>query len=59
MPKEHKITPRFKRIGALQVFDIPKGYVVLRLERHAGDGTMSLICKRVSLAKKKATAKAK
>ena len=59
MPKEHKITPLFKRIVGLQVFDIHKGYVVLRLELQDGDGTMSLICKRVSLAKKKATAKAK
>ena len=54
MPKEYKIEPRFKRKGDLQVFEVPKGYVVIRLERHSGDGTLRLICKRVSLAKAKA-----
>ena len=52
--KEYRIMPRYNKVeGNIQMFEMPKGMVVLRLERHAGDGTLTLVCERVSLAKKR------
>ena len=53
MPKLYEITPRFYEVGNLQIFDVPKNMVVVNLTRNKNDGTLQLICKRVSLAKKK------
>lgn len=52
MPKEYKLEPRFRVEGDLQVFEVPKGFIILRLERNKDDGTLRLIAKKVSKRKK-------
>ena len=54
MQKLYEISPRFYEVGNLQVFDVPKGMVVVSLTRNKYDGTLRLVCKRVALGKKKA-----
>lgn len=53
MQKLYEISPRFYEVGNLQVFDVPKGMVVVNLTRNKNDDTLHLVCKKVSLAKKK------
>ena len=47
MPKEIKIEPRFKEKDGMRVFDLPKGYVYLRLEQDM-DRTLRLIAKQMT-----------
>ena len=57
MPKLYEIEPRFYVVGNLQIFDIPKGHVVVHLTRNKADGTLRLIARKV--VKRKASAKKK
>jgi len=55
MPKIVELEPRFTEVKGEQVWLFPKGYVFLGIKRRKSDGTLRIIVRKLSNAKKKAT----